>query len=33
MVKKIKSFNIRFIVKWCVKCYEFGFLGAKCSKF
>ena len=29
--KKInKSFDIRYVVKWCAKCYKVGFLDAKC---
>ena len=29
-VKKNKSFDVKYIVKWCVKCYKVGFLDVKC---
>ena len=30
MIKKNRSFDVRYIVKWCVKCYKVGFLDTKC---
>ena len=30
VVKKNRSFDVGYIVKWCVKCYKVGFLDAKC---